>query len=259
MKPLSPAWISASRAIAWRTIRRVIRRPVLLSLSFLQPLMWMLLFGVLMQRFPGDDLPGGVNYHTFLVPGVCGMTIVFGASQSGIDFIRDLQTGFLPRILTTPTPISAIVAGKIAADAFRILIQAFLVFFLGVALGAQFPSVNWALLAPACLGYAILCVALCGVSCLIAAIAKKPEVMGTYVHVVNMPMIFTSVALVPYKSMPPWLESIAQFNPLSLAVGGMRGALIDESAFVAKSLVFLAVFAIITPILAARALKKIEE
>ena len=245
-------------AVAVRTIRRVIRRPVLLSLSFLQPLMWMLLFGFVMQRFPDEDLPGGLDYQDFLVPGVCGMTIVFGASQCGIGFIRDLQTGFLPRVLTTPAPISAILAGKIAADTFRILIQSALVFCLGLVLGARFPVVT-VMIFPAILSYALLCVALCGVSCWIAAVAKKPEVMGTYVHVVNMPMIFTSIALVPYKSMPSWLETIAAANPLSLAVRTMRLALTDDGTFAVSSLAFLLAFAVISPIGAARALKGVEE
>jgi ABC-2 type transport system permease protein len=218
----------------------------------------MLLFGFVMQRFPHGDLPGGLNYLSFLVPGVCGMTVIFGASQCGIGFIRDLQTGFLPRVLTTPAPVSAILTGKIAADSFRILIQASLVFCLGLALGARFPVVTPGIF-QACLAYALLCVALCGVSCWIAAVAKKPEVMGTYVHVVNMPMIFTSVALVPYKSMPPWLESIAAANPLSLAVRTMRVALTDEGSVPAWSLAILFVFAVLSPIGAARALKGVEE
>ena len=258
MKVLSPPWRAAAAAVATRTLRRVVRRPVLLSLSFLQPLMWMLLFGFVMNRFPTAELPGGLDYLDFLVPGVCGMTIVFGASQSGIGFIRDLQTGFLPRVLTSPAPISAILAGKLAADSFRICIQASLVFCLGLALGARFPVVTSEIFR-ACASYVLLCIALCGVSCWIAAVAKKPEVMGTYVHVVNMPMIFTSVALVPYKAMPPWLENIATANPLSLAVRSMRIALTDDGTVWPWSLAILLLFAVISPIGAARALKGVEE
>jgi ABC-2 type transport system permease protein len=53
--------------------------------------------------------------------------------------------------------------------------------------------------------------------------------MATFVHVVNMPIFFTSTALVPQKQMPDWLAAIARWNPLTLAVESLREALLFQS------------------------------
>lgn len=52
--------------------------------------------------------------------------------------------------------------------------------------------------------------------------------MATFVHLINMPLFFTSTALVPDKQMPDWLSAIAGWNPLSLAVESLRGALLFQ-------------------------------
>ena len=102
-----------------RTLRKTARRPVALTFSFVQPLVWMTCFGFLFHRYRVESLSGDAGYLTFLVPGVSAMSILFGASQSGIELIRDLQTGFLQRILLTPTSTYLLLTGKLAADVMR--------------------------------------------------------------------------------------------------------------------------------------------
>src|SRR5205823_5091053 len=89
-------------AVCWRTWLKTARRPVVLTFSFVQPIMWILFFGFLFQRFDVGLVLRGVRYLDFLVPGVCAMTVLFGASQSGIGLIRDMQTGFLQRLFASP-------------------------------------------------------------------------------------------------------------------------------------------------------------
>ena len=54
--------------------------------------------------------------------------------------------------------------------------------------------------------------------------------MAVFVHVVNMPLLFTSTALVPTRQMPSWLESVAPWNPLTLVADGLRDALFFHRA-----------------------------
>jgi ABC-2 type transport system permease protein len=212
--------------VAWqvclRTWRITWRRPVLLTFSLGQPLIWMLLFGFLFQRFTLN----GLTYLDFLAPGVSAMTVLFGASQSGIGWIRDLGTGFLPRMLNTPASPAAILAGKILADVVRLLLQALAVLGLGILLGARLhPD-------PAALPAAVLCLALFAsafslISCMLALQARAQETLATFVHLVNLPMLFTSTALVPRAHMPGWLATLSVINPLNVAVEVWRGALLS--------------------------------
>ena len=226
------------RAVAWRTWTITWRRPVLLTFSLGQPLVWMLFFGFLFERFP----LAGARYLDFLAPGVSVMTVLFGASQSGIGWIRDLGTGFLPRMLSTPASPSAILAGKVLADVARLLLQAAAVLLLAILLGARLhPD-------PAALIVALLCLVLFATSftCLSAAFAlqvRAQEAMATFVHLVNMPLLFTSTALVPRGQMPGWLAAVSRFNPLTLTVDAWRGALLSGTMPTMRSVLLLAALA----------------
>ncbi len=212
-----------AREVGLRTWRITWRRPVLLTFSLGQPLIWMLFFGFLFQRFPISGFP----YLDFLAPGVSAMTVLFGASQSGVGWIRDLGTGFLPRMLNTPASPAAILAGKILADVVRLLLQALAVLALGLALGARLRP-DPAALPAAVLGLALFAAAFCAFSCTIALHARAQETLATFVHLVNMPLLFTSTALVPRAHMPGWLAEVAAMNPLSIAVELWRGALLSS-------------------------------
>lgn len=238
-----------------RTWKKIVRRPVTLMFSLVQPLFWMLLFGFLMQRYP-LDLPSGLTYRSFILPGICAMTVLFGASQAGISHIRDLQTGFLQRILNSPCPMWAIHMSKIVADGSRLLVQAFFVLILGILLGATI-SPTWFPLFIGVLSLFSFAIALGSLSCIVALRTKRQETMASFVHLINMPIFFTSTALVPHKNMPSWLETISRWNPLTLAVEDLRNALLfQESASVTGHLLPLVVLAIVFATLAVRELKQ---
>lgn len=249
----------SSADVAWQLCRRTwtktARRPVLLTFSFAQPLMWMTFFGFLFQRYRLVELGGAVTYLDFLAPGVCAMTVLFGASQSGIGWIRDLHTGFLPRMLNTPASHHALLAGKVVADVLRLLAQALVVLLLALLLGARL-SPAWGALLPATLCLACFAAAFSSLSCALALRTRAQEAMAAFVHLVNLPILFTSTALVPVRHMPDWLAAAARWNPLTLAVDAFRGALLfGQMPSVATQLLPLALLAAALYAVAAREMR----
>lgn len=236
------------RAMAWRTWLVTARRPVLLVFSLGQPLIWMLFFGFLFQRYR-VVLPAGTAYLDFLAPGVSVMTVLFGASQVGIGWIRDLQTGFLPRLLNTPASPAPILTGKLLADGLRLVAQAVVVLALAVLLGARLHPSPGALVL-GLLGILLFGAAFGALSCAVALRARAQEAMATYVHLVNMPLLFTSTALVPRREMPAWLAALARWNPLTLTVDAWRGALLTGEAPSLTTLLALAGLAVLFFLLA---------
>lgn len=219
--------------VVWAVFKRswlnVARRPVVLLLSFVQPLVWMTFFGFLFHRFGLDQLEGKLSYIDFLMPGVCGLTVLLGASQSGISFIRDMQTDFFTRLVATPAGRHWLLTGKVAADVSRLLVQAAVVCLLGMLLGVRVdPAVVPMILALIYL--ALFGVAYACLSSYIALKTRSQETMAAFVHIVNMPVFFSSTALVPLKQMPAWLTTIAQWNPLSLVVNALREAVLFGSS-----------------------------
>jgi ABC-2 type transport system permease protein len=213
------------RETALRSWLKAMRRPVPLTFSFVQPLFWMLIFGFLFQRFTLGPEYAGLSYLDFLLPGICAMTVLFGASQAGIAIVHDLQTGFLQRMVRSSMHPVWILTGKSAAEVTRLLLQALVVAMLGVALGARLQVDPLALLV-ALVALALFALAYASLSCWVALETKAQESMAVFVHVVNIPLLFTSTALVPSHQMPAWLEALARWNPLSLVANGLREALL---------------------------------
>lgn len=232
-------------AVWWRTWLKTARRPVVLTFSFVQPIMWILFFGFLFQRFDIGLVLHGVRYLDFLVPGVCAMTVLFGASQSGIGLIRDMQTGFLHRLFASPANPGVVLCGKLLADVVRLLAQAAVIGLLGLAVGAKL-HLTLASLGASLLALGLFAIAFCSLSCVVAMKTGAQESMATFVHLVNMPLLFTSSALVPARQMPDWLAAISRVNPLTLAVDASRDALLlGEFGSLARALMLLTMIGIV--------------
>lgn len=241
---LNVVWV-----VAKRTGLSVLRRPVLLVFSLGQPLIWMLFFGFLFERYRLTELPKATPYLDFIAPGIAVMTVMFGASQSGIGWIRDLQIGFLPRMLATPARPTAILLGKILADAVRFLVQAGVVLGLALWLGIH-PNTSLLALLQAAVCLLLFGSAFAALSCAIAFRAQAQEAMASFVHLVNMPLFFTSSALVPIRQMPDWLATVSRFNPLTATVEALRGALLFAESPSLSAMVALAGLSLLLLLLA---------
>jgi ABC-2 type transport system permease protein len=64
-------------------------------------------------------------------------------------------------------------------------------------------------------------------SSFIAIKTKVSELMATFIHLFNLPIIFTSTALVPNKNLPIWIEQIAKYNPLSHLSNILRESIVN--------------------------------
>jgi ABC-2 type transport system permease protein len=255
--------VSSRAGIAVQTARRSwiksLRRPVPLAFSFVQPLWWMLIFGFLFHRY---DLGPGyfrIPYLTFVLPGVCVMTVLFGASQAGIDLVRDLQTGFVQRMVRSTAHPGWILVGKLAADVARLLAQALVVGLLGRMLGARL-WLDWGAVFLAGVGLALFAVAYGSLSCWIALRTRAPESMAVFIHVLNMPLLFTSTALVPARQMPGWLAAVAQWNPVTLVADALRqGLIFGRMGDIGRMLPPLLVLAVLLFALARHAMARAAE
>ena len=213
-----------ARTIGMRTWKKVIRRPVVLVFSLVQPLMWMIFFGFLFNRYNLATTGYQSRYLDFLLPGVCVMTVLFGASQTGTALIRDLQTGFMRRMLLTAASPMSLLSGKIAADVVRLLLQACVVAVVGCLIGARLNPALWPTVL-AVLLLTLFAVGYSSLSCWIALKTRSQETMGVFIQAVNMPLLFTSTVLVPDRHMSGWLATVSALNPLSAVANGLRYAL----------------------------------
>jgi len=84
----------------------------------IQPTLWLLVFGQVFTRL--HIIPtGNTPYLDFLAPGILAQSALFIAIFYGIEIIWERDAGVLSKLMVTPTPRVALVAGKAFAAATR--------------------------------------------------------------------------------------------------------------------------------------------
>ncbi len=218
--------ISETWELYKRSLLKLIRRPVILYFSLIQPAIWLLLFGQMFNKMV--DLPGASsmfgtsNYMAFFAPGVIMMTMLFGAGQTGLGLIQDMDSGFLDKLLTTPINRFAILLGKMGGDLTRMVMQSSLVITMAVLAGVHIRTglfgVFFIIVISGLFG-----MALAGINTMIALYTRNTEATFLIGNFVNLPLMFTSDAMMPKAFLPTWMENVAKVNPITYGIDGMRG------------------------------------
>ena len=118
-----------------REIKRFIRDRARVIISFVQPLLWLVVFAA---GFGARLLIPGIDYQQYLFPGIIGQTLLFTAMFMGISVIWDKEFGFMKEILVSPVSRFTIFIGKMFGDSTAALLQGVIVFAFGFILGIPF-------------------------------------------------------------------------------------------------------------------------
>lgn len=189
-----------------------------------QPVLWLVIFGTTFAGIRGIPTEG-VPYLAYLAPGVIAQSAMFVAIFYGIQIIWERDAGILAKLLVTPTPRVALVAGKAFAAGVRSVVIAVVVLAVALVMGVP---ISWN---PLHLAGALVVVVLGSAffTCLSLSIAglvlRRDRLMGIG-QAITMPLFFASNALYPVSVMPAWVGAIASVNPLSYEVSALRGLLL---------------------------------
>jgi ABC-2 type transport system permease protein len=232
--PLSPPpavrsgglWLSQTLAMSKRSIIAIVRQPALVIPSLIFPLFFAALgtssFGraVRLPNFPKVD-----NFLDFSLAGTIIQGVLFGSVTGGAALATDIEMGFFDRLLATPTSRVSILVGRLAGaamfGAFQALVFILILLPFGVTIRAGVPGFI----------IIILCGGLTGIAIggFTAAIALKTgsseAVQGSF------PLLFIglffSSAFFPRQTMQGAYKVIANINPISHLVEGLRGLVTD--------------------------------
>ncbi|GAA0643379.1 ABC transporter permease [Kutzneria viridogrisea] len=194
----------------------------------IQPALWLLVFGETFTRLrviPTGSLP----YLDYLAPGILAQSALFVSIFYGIQIIWERDAGVLSKLLVTPTPRAALVAGKAFAAGVRAVLQALVVLVLSALLGVGLTA-NPLRLLTVLLVVVVGSAFFCCLSITIAGLVLTRERLMGIGQAITMPLFFASNALYPVQLMPGWLQVINHVNPLSYEVDALRGLLIGTPA-----------------------------
>jgi ABC-2 type transport system permease protein len=147
----------------------------------------------------------------------------------GIQVIWERDAGVLAKLLVTPTPRSAVVAGKGFAAGIRAIVQVVVVVVLALLLGVQLRLAPWRILGAATVAV-VGAAFFATLSMTIAGLALSRERLMGIGQAITMPLFFASNALYPISAMPVWIRWFSYVNPLSYEVDALRGLLIGTHA-----------------------------
>ena len=193
------------------------------------PLFFMVFMGFGFSRAQVPNLPPGVSYIQYLVPGIIGMTLLFSSTFAGISVLWDREFGFLKEIMVAPVSRVSIVLGRIAGGATTSLIQGAAILILSIPLGFSIPGIL-ALLG-AVLFMLLISVTFISLGLVFASNMKDIHGFNMITNFVVFPLFLLSGALFPIENLPRPVQVFAYVNPLTYGVDGLRGTLLGLSVF----------------------------
>jgi ABC-2 type transport system permease protein len=212
-----------------RLITTVVQPPILLAL-----------LAIPMSRlmpFPDPNAPvaefQGLNFFGFLVPGVVGMTLLFGGMMGGITVLMDKDFGFLKEVLVAPVSRLSIIAGRSAGFTTTTLIQAVVMVgiaaLFGIHFGFHIQSVSGFGLSVVFM--VLTCAVFIGFALTLASLLEETEGFMAIMMLIQMPIMFLSGALIPIARLEglPFLYQLQFINPFTYGVDGLRGSLTAAS------------------------------
>jgi ABC-2 type transport system permease protein len=216
--------IAQSWHMTVRHLRFLSRQPWLISISLVQPVIWLLLFGQLFKRVV--EIPGfsSGSYITFLTPGVVVMTAVFSGGWAGMGVINDLGRGVTDRFLVSPVRRGAITGGMLIYQALVSITQSTIIVALALAAGARFEggAAGGILLILASM---LVNLSFASLSIALGLTLRKEESVIATVQFLALPLTFLGAGFMDARLMPGWIQAVAHYNPFNWAVQAGRTAL----------------------------------
>ncbi|KUL23911.1 ABC transporter permease [Actinoplanes awajinensis] len=213
------AVLSDGGVLAARQLRKTLRRPTYIIFSFVQPVIFVLLFRYI---FGGAIDTGATSYVNFLMPGIIVQTAIFGALVTGLGLTEDLASGVVDRLRSLPIARSAVLIGRTAADLVVNVFTLLVMTVVGLLVGFRPTQPAWQLGAAFLLVLAFSYV-FSWISAWIGLSVRNPETAQSAGFIWVFPLTFASSAFVPTSTMPGPVRAFAEHNPVTLVVNAVRG------------------------------------
>jgi ABC-2 type transport system permease protein len=246
MRTIRDTWL-----IFQRSLTLSLRNPVWVIFGIIQPILYLLLFGPLLNniaRVPG--FPPGGAFNVF-VPGMLVLTALFGSGYVGFGLCDEMREGVVERMRVTPMSRVAMLVGRSMRDVTLLLAQAVILVVLAIPFGLE---INLGGVAVAFVMLALIGLMMSPVSYTLALIFKSEDSLAPITNGLAVPLMLLSGMMLPMSLAPDWLQTVARFNPLFHAVAAIR-ALFNANygdSEIVFGVVLLAVLAVSTITIGAR-------
>ena len=210
--------VSQTMTLAWRAIKKMQRNFEQLFDVTIQPLLFTAMFAGIF----GGAISGDVqSYLPIIITGLIGQTVLTACVATGVQLREDMDKGVFDRFKSLPIARVAPLAGPMVADMLRYLIASVLTFATGFAMGYRPGGGFFGVLAAIVLAV-IAGWSLAWIFAWFGTIGRSAQGVQGISLMVMFPLTFLSNAFVPTETMPGWLQTFADINPVSHVISAIR-------------------------------------
>jgi ABC-2 type transport system permease protein len=213
MRTLRDTWL-----IFRRSLVLTIRQPTWIVIGIMYPVIYLVLFGPLLDGAIAQA-GTGVSAYNWFVPGLLIQVALFGTAFGGFGLIAELRYGVVERMRVTPMSRAAMLLGRSLRDVVILLFQATIMIALAIPFGLHLDvaavAVTFGLLA-------LIGLVVAPLSYAAALILKSEDAFAPLVQSLVMPLLLLSGILLPMALAPDWLKFLSNLNPLTHATDAAR-------------------------------------
>jgi ABC-2 type transport system permease protein len=213
MKTMRDTWL-----IFHRSLVLTIRQPVWIVFGMMVPVLYLVLFGPLLEG--ATQAAGtGTNAFNWFVPGLIIQIAIFGTAFGGFGLIAELRGGVVERMRVTPISRASMLLGRSLRDVVILMVQATIMIVLAIPFGLKINPESIV----ATLGLLLLIgLSVAPLSYAGALYLKTEDAFAPVVNAIALPLLLLSGILLPMALAPDWLQFLSNINPLTHAVEAAR-------------------------------------
>ena len=237
------------KAGAWviyrKHMHKFVRNTTELGGTLAAPLLLAVTFGAGMQGIVDQAAIGGMNYLSFITPGILGFTALSGAVNSGMTILEEKIRGYLKQYLVAPIPRMSVLLASTLSGFVKTLVQSLLILVIAIVFGAQLATSALGIVG-ALIVLALFMLAIVGFANGVALRSKSIGGYHTLLFLLNLPLLFLSNAFYPLDAMPLWMRGVALMNPTTYVVDGLRQTLFGAGSLpILLSVAVLGLYALV--------------
>ncbi|MBD3766023.1 MAG: ABC transporter permease, partial [Rhodobacterales bacterium] len=120
-------WVTALGAILHREALHFVSQRGRLIAALVRPLVWLVVFAAGFRAARGLSIippyQTYITYEVYIVPGLCGMILLFNGMQSSLSLVYDREMGSMRLLLTAPLPRWWLLTARLIASTLVGLVQ----------------------------------------------------------------------------------------------------------------------------------------
>jgi ABC-2 type transport system permease protein len=212
-------WIIFKRAMMLS-----LRQPLWGIIGLSQPILYLTLFGPLLQTVAANSGFEGDAWQVF-VPGLLVQLGIFGGLFVGFGMVAEWRAGVLDRQLVSPASRTAIIAGRTLRDVVVITVQSAILVGAAYFMGLRIPILAFLV---GLVLVAMLGAAFSFISNAIAIATKSEDALAPITNSLALPILLLSGILLPMSLAPAWLQAVSNVNPFKHVVEALRAVFLGN-------------------------------